>query len=113
MNKLVVQLIFLVSLVLTLVNHSVIAASSTGYGSVANNLMAPVGLMSDFIYSGCLLIGGSFVFASIVKYFEYRRSPLMVPLSTVVFLLIAGLCLLALPFLSMIDSNALQFSLFQ
>lgn len=85
----------------------------TGIGGMANNMMDPVGLFSDFVYTGCIVIGGSFVFASIVKYFEHRRSPLMVPISTVVFLLIAGILLLLLPFLAYIDPNGIRYSLFR
>jgi len=85
----------------------------TGIGGMANNMMDPVGLFSDFVYTGCIVIGGSFVFASIVKYFEHRRSPLMVPISTVVFLLIAGILLLLLPFLAYIDPNGVRYSLFR
>lgn len=83
-----------------------------GLGGVAQNLMDPVGLFSDFVYSGCIIIGGAFVFASVVKYFEHRRSPLMVPMSTVVFLFVAGVLLLLLPFLSYIYPHGTRYSLF-
>lgn len=76
---------------------SIAYAQIGGIGSVANNMMDPVTLFYQFVSSGCLLIGGGFLFASVVKYFEHRRSPLMVPISTVVFLVIAGLVLIALP----------------
>ena len=103
--------VFLAGLLLTV--PVLRAAGPVGLGEVAQNMMEPVGLMSDFVYSACLVIGGSFLFASIVKYFEHRRSPLMVPISTVVFLLIAGLLLIAMPFLSLIGDGAIRYSLFQ
>lgn len=81
----------------------------TGLGGVANNLMSPVNVLSNFIGSACLLLGIVFIFASIVKYIEHRRSPLMVPISTVLFLLIAGLILLCLPFLSMWTESGIPF----
>ena len=84
-----------------------------GIGKVATNMMDPVTLFSDMVYSGCIVIGASFLFASIVKYVEHRRSPLMVPISTVVFLVIAGLLLLMLPFLSYLDSDAVQYTFFK
>jgi hypothetical protein len=77
-----------------------LAAKSEGLGDVAVNLMSPVGLFSNFINSGCIIIGGAFLFASIIKYIEHKRSPLMVPISVVVFLFIAGLLLVCLPLLS-------------
>lgn len=88
------------------------AEQRVGFGGVAQNLMEPVGFFSDFILSACLLIGGSFIFASIIKYFEHRRSPLMIPLSTVVFLLIAGIILILLPFLSLITEHGVPYAFF-
>lgn len=75
------------------------AFADTGLGEVANNLMEPVDVLSSFVNTACFAIGGAFLFTSIIKYFEHRRSPLLVPISTVVFLVIAGLILIALPFL--------------
>lgn len=87
-----------------------LADTATGIGAVAINVLEPVSVFSDFLYSGCWIIGGSFVFASIVKYFEHKRSPLMVPISTVVFLLLAGAILIALPFLSLYGDPSIQFT---
>lgn len=75
---------------------------SAGIGQVAENMMAPVDLFESFVRTGCFVIGGSFIFASIIKYIEHKRSPLMVPLSTVIFLFLAGLFLLFLPFVYML-----------
>lgn len=80
-------------------------------GRVAENLMEPVGLLADFVQTGCFIIGASFIFASLIKYFEHRRSPLMVHISTVVFLLIAGIVLVLLPFLSFFIENGVRYSL--
>ncbi len=74
----------------------------TGLGAMANNIMEPVTLLQQFVTAACLIIGGSFLFASIIKYKEHRRSPLMVPISTVIFLVIAGLALIGLPFMWML-----------
>lgn len=84
-----------------------------GLGKVATNLMEPVSFFSDFIQTGCLLIGGCFIFASIIKYFEHRRSPLMVPMSTVVFLIIAGIILVLLPFVSYYTEMGLPYSIWR
>lgn len=86
---------------------------AAGIGKVASNLMEPVGLMSDFIYTACIIIGASFIFASVIKYIEHRRSPLMVPISTPIFLLVAGVFLVAMPFLSFLSSSAIRYSLFR
>lgn len=84
-----------------------------GIGSVANNVMEPVGLMSDFVNTGCFVIGGSFLFASLIKYFEHRRTPLLVPISTVIFLIIAGLLLILMPLLSLILDNGVTYAIFR
>lgn len=90
----------------------VIAQTSRGgLGEVASHLMDPVNFFSGFIQTGCLLIGGLFLFASIVKYFEHRRSPLMVPISTVIFLIVAGIILILLPFLAYFTDNGTPYSI--
>lgn len=73
---------------------------ATGAGGLANEMMEPVGMFSHFVNAACIILGTSFVFASVVKYFEHRRSPLMVPISTVVFLFIGGTVLLMIPLFS-------------
>ena len=74
--------------------------SNVGLGGVAHSLMDPVSFASGFLQGTCLLLGGAFLFASIVKYIDHRRSPTMVPMSTVVFLIIAGTVLIAIPLLT-------------
>lgn len=85
-------------------------AATGGIGGVAQNLLGPVGLLSDFVYTACFGIGGAFLFATIIKYMEHRRSPTMVPISNVIFLLVAGLVLLILPFLSYLLTGSAPYS---
>lgn len=86
-------------------------AGLPGIGNVAQNLMEPVSLMADFIDTACFVLGGSFILASVVKYFEHKRSPLMVPISTVVFLLIVGIVLVCLPFVALVTEHGIPYSL--
>jgi hypothetical protein len=86
---------------------SLAAAQPTGIGSVAENMLDPLGLISDFVYMACFTLGASFLFAAIVKYFDHRRSPLMVPISTVIFFFVAGILLLLLPCLSYLSGTGL------
>lgn len=85
--------------------------STLGIGQVAINLMEPVSIVADFVQTACLIIGTTFIFAAIIKYFEHKRSPLMVPISTVVFLILAGIALILLPFLSSFVENGVPYSL--
>lgn len=104
-KRLLPLVIFLIFPVVTL------AANEVGLGSVANNLMTPVTVLSDFVHSASLIIGGMFIFASIIKYREHRRAPTMVPLSTVIFLLIAGSILVCLPLISMYSSGGIPYKI--
>ena len=89
-----------------------LAYTNTGFGGVAGNMLEPVTVLSDFVDTACIVIGVGFIFASVVKYIEHRRSPLMVSISTVIFLLIAGILLLLLPFMSMLTGIGIPYSLF-
>jgi hypothetical protein len=102
---------FLLFIVLFCFGFDALAALTTGIGGMANSMMEPVGFMSDFIYTGCFVIGGSFLFASLIKYIEHRRNPLAVTISTVVFLLIAGIFLIALPFAYLVIHNGTPYTL--
>ena len=82
-----------------------------GMGGVAQNVMVPVSVASDFVSTGCFVIGGSFLFAAIIKYIEHRRSPLMVPISTVIFLFVAGILLILLPLAYKVTDSGIPFSL--
>lgn len=102
------------SILLAILLNSAYAATTkklTGVGFVAENLMDPVGMAADFIYTGCFILGASFIFAAVVKYVEHRRNPLMVPISTVVFLLLAGILLFLIPFAYLIMHHASPYSL--
>lgn len=84
-------------------------AQQPGLGGVASNMLEPVTFASDFVGTACLVIGIGFILASIIKYIEHRRSPLMVPISTVIFLLIAGVILVLLPFLPMVTGSGVPY----
>lgn len=89
------------------------AEQPTGWGGVAINMMNPVGVLSNFINSACMFVGGCFLFASIIKYFEHRRSPMMVTMGTVVFLFLAGLGLILLPFVYILTEGGNPFQGFE
>lgn len=81
----------------------------TGLGLVAKNMMEPVGLFGDMINTACWLLGGAFLLISIVKYKQHRNNPTMVPISTVVFLIVAGSILVGLPFLATLTNSGVQY----
>jgi hypothetical protein len=86
------------------------AAREAGVGQVAQHLLVhPVAYAFTFVDTLCLVIGLSFLFASVVKYIEHKRSPLMVPISTVVFLIIAGVVLIVLPLIAVLTDNGIRY----
>lgn len=87
------------------------AVDNHSAGGIADDMMEPLGLFGSFVNAGCLILGISFIFASLIKYIEHRRSPLMVPISTVVFLVIGGLALLLIPFFSYYYNQKLHLGL--
>lgn len=106
------SLIYLIYVLLLPLPGTLLAQSGEeGLGDVADNILQPISVFSNFLGTICLVIGGSFLFASIIKYFEHRRSPLTVPMSTVVFLFIAGIILVCLPFLYILTGYGVPFSL--
>lgn len=104
---------FFLTVITLFISMTVWAVKSdpTGLGAVAQNVMVPVSVAYDFVSTGCFVIGASFLFAFIIKYIEHRRSPLMVPISTVIFLLIAGILLILLPLAYKVTDSGIPFSL--
>lgn len=105
---------FLINMLILMTFPAIIfAQNQTGLGGVAVNLLSPVTFFSDFVDTGCIVIGIAFLFAAVIKYVEHRRSPLMVPISTVIFLLIAGIILIVLPLLPYLTGQGIPYSLFK
>jgi hypothetical protein len=80
-------------------------------GGFADSMSEPVQVISNFVNVGCIIIGVACLFAAIVKYFEHRRSPLHVPLGTVIWLVIIAVALLALPFTYLLTGYGVPFTL--
>lgn len=95
MNNLI-RLIILYFIAFIIVISQQTAFAVQDLGQVAQNIMEPVTVVSQFMMTACFVIGGSFLFTSIIKYVEHRRNPLASPISTVVFLFIAGIILILL-----------------
>jgi len=85
-------------------------AKISSFGQVAQNMTEPIEIVSGFVSVGCLIVGVACIFAGVVKYFEHRRSPLFVPISTVVWLFVIGLLLLVLPFAYLITESGIPFN---
>jgi hypothetical protein len=86
---------------------SVATAEPVSLGSISENITEPIEIVSGFVSVGCLIVGFSCFFAAIVKYCEYRRNPLAVPVSKVIWLIIIGILLLLLPFAYLITGEGI------
>lgn len=86
-------------------------AEQAGLGVVADNLMTPVSIVSNFMYSASLVIGITALFASFLKYMQHRVNPLAHPMGTVVLLLLLGVVLICLPLISHLTESGIPIGL--
>lgn len=79
---------------------------------VTNHLMESAVVATDFFYLVYVILGTAFVTASVIKFFERRVNPLGVRISQIVFLLVAGLFMLVMPYLVNHSQSELQSAVF-
>jgi len=89
----------LILLVWLALNIPINATFASDFLTVIDNVSGPITLFTQAIYSACYVIGIGFLFGSIVQYRQHRQNPTQVRISTPIFLLIAGIVLLFLPWL--------------
>lgn len=86
------------------------AGREAGIGAFANAALGPIDTLTNAITNISIVMGIAFLVTAVIKYFEYRRSPMMVTVSTIFFFVVAGLILVSLPFLHLffdrLTSNA-------
>ncbi len=100
----------IVSLTILFCIISSFAASKVKYfsaGDVANHLMEPVSILSNFIGSMSIIIGLTCLFGAFLRYMQFRVNPLASPISTVLLLLILGIVLLLLPMVYKLTSSGI------
>jgi len=86
-----------------------LAADVTGLGDVAESLIAPVGLISNFISATAVAIGIACLFGALLRYHQFRINPVAAPISSVITLLVLGIALLCLPLLKVITGDHFDF----
>jgi hypothetical protein len=79
------------------------------FGDLANDLLGPVTVISDFVGTAAWIVGFSCLFASLFRYLQYRVNPLASPISTVIVLLVLGILLLCLPFTYLLTGTGIPF----
>ncbi len=83
--------------------------SGESFGDLANDMLGPVTVLSDFVGTASWIIGFSCLFASLFRYLQYRVNPLAAPISTVIVLLVLGILLLCLPFTYLLTGTGIPF----
>lgn len=88
------------------------ATQPAGIGGFAKGLIEPVEILSNFISTGCFIIGIMLLMSALLRYLQYRVNPLASPIGTVFILLFLGIVLICLPFLYLLLGAGIPFSLF-
>lgn len=95
-KNLLIKLIGLLALSFTATR----AFATASLGEVAENILGPTAYLTQFIVFGCYILGVGLILGSVVQYRNHRQNPKLVPLTTPVLLLLLGIVLLVLPYIS-------------
>jgi hypothetical protein len=87
-----------------------LAMAEQGFGNVAENLLTPVIVVSDFVNTASIIVGISFIFGGFLRYLQHRVNPLAVPISTVVLLEVMGVFLVCLPLAYKLSEGGIPYS---
>lgn len=74
-------------------------------GDVSDSLFGPTLIATRLAIFACYIIGVGLILAAGVQYKQHRQSPKLVPLTTPILLLLIGLGLVGLPYISTISQN--------
>lgn len=85
--------------------------TAQGFGDIASNMLEPVGILSDFIGTASIIVGMCAIFAGFFRYMEYRKNPLVSPISTVILLIVIGVILVSLPFIYRLTESGIPYHL--
>lgn len=95
-------------LALVITGYLPVCALATDFGEVARVATFLMGEVSDLGNVVLFITGGAFLISSMIKFQQYKRSPQFTPISRPITELVAGIILIALPFvLSMTADNVL------
>ncbi len=101
---LISAVIFLMSFSLSVAYADTVPGQSLG--QISNNMLEPIGVFTHIMYSILYIVGGAFIAGSVIQYKAYRDNPLQTPISRPIALLILGLVLVAIPFITQLSQGA-------
>lgn len=76
-----------------------LSAQANSLSDVANNLFGTVLNIREIIRVICMITGGAMVLSSFFRYRIHRRNPIEAPISSVILLLVAGVCVFGLAYI--------------
>lgn len=91
------RLLMMLSLLMVSVNTMAhyYAPSRGSYGYIANNMLGPIGGITELVQTAALLCGIGLIIGSMFKYHAYRRNPFEVTVGVPFVMLLAGIgCLI-------------------
>lgn len=86
-----------------------VATASHGIGLIAENLMEPVNILTDFVGTASIIIGVCALFGAFLRYMQHRTNPMIAPTSTIVLLLVIGIVLVCLPFIYLLTESGVPY----
>lgn len=75
-------------------------SSPPSMGGIASNVLEPIGIFTNAVYSICYILGAAFIMGSVVRYREYRENPSQTPISRPIAILLFGIVLLSIPIIA-------------
>jgi phosphoglycerol transferase MdoB-like AlkP superfamily enzyme len=81
-------------------------AYATNIQQAVNNILGPLSAFTDAFYKICYVLGILLIAGAGVQYAQFRRNPVQVKFSNVMFLLIIGIVVVCLPFIVQLSSSA-------
>ena len=75
-------------------------------GEMANNVMEPVSVFTNVMYTLCYIIGATLCVGGLIQYKEHRVNPVHVPINRPIVMLVLGLSLIAIPFIVHLSESA-------
>lgn len=78
-------------------------ASADSFGAIATHLYEPVSLIIQLVRSVSVICGMGLLVGCLLKYIEYRRNPVAVRLSLVIFMFFFGVALIILGLIPMAE----------
>ncbi len=101
----------LLFILLSLLIPSIAIASASSLGEIAENLMEPVTIVSDFIGTASIIVGICSLFGAFLRYMQHRVNPMVAPISTIFLLIAMGLALIGLPFIYLLVEGGIPYHL--